>query len=53
MIAQKIKMQPPDIYINPDIVGVDILGFDKVDQVFASAAPARLKLARLLKRTMS
>ena len=53
MIAQKIRMKPPDIYIHPDIIGVDILGFDKADEVFASAAPARRQLARLLKRTIS
>jgi NTE family protein len=50
IITQRIRMKPPDLYIKPDIVGVDILGFDKSDEIFAAAAHARGKLARFLRR---
>jgi len=52
IIAEKLKANPPDVYIKPDIVGVDILEFFKAEDVYAQAESAkqqlRDELARLL-----
>jgi len=47
IIAEKLKQAPPDIYLAPDIVNVDILEFYKADAIYAQAGPAcqRLKYA--------
>jgi NTE family protein len=50
IIAEKLRRDPPDIYIRPDIAGIDILEFHRAEEVFAQAEPARRKLARALRR---
>ncbi|MFC1461557.1 patatin-like phospholipase family protein, partial [Verrucomicrobiota bacterium] len=52
IIAQKIKHRPPDIYIKPDIIGVDVLEFYKADEVYEQAEPARQRLKQALDRLL-
>lgn len=53
IISEKLKHSPPDIYIKPDITGVDILEFFKADDIYAQAVPARNKLKKELERLLS
>jgi NTE family protein len=48
IIAQRIKNTPPDIYIKPDISGVDILEFYKAEHVYQQTENARLELRQRL-----
>ena len=50
IIAQRIKNTPPDVYIKPDITGVDILEFYKAEEVYRQAENARLELRRRLQK---
>ncbi|MCF7974329.1 MAG: patatin-like phospholipase family protein [Phycisphaerae bacterium] len=53
IIKEKLDRHPPDIYIKPDIHGVDILDFYRADDVFEQAAPAQARLKRQLKKHLS
>jgi NTE family protein len=44
IVAEKMKNRAPDVYIKPEISGVDILEFYKADQVYEQAGPAKDKL---------
>lgn len=48
IISQRIKNHPPDIYIKPDITGVDILEFYKAAEVYQQAENACLELREQL-----
>jgi len=48
-LAEKMKYSKPDIYLRPDIQGVRIFDFGKLDEVFRQAAPAASRLRRQLK----
>ncbi|MDD5069949.1 MAG: patatin-like phospholipase family protein [Candidatus Omnitrophica bacterium] len=52
IIREKLKNSPPDIYIRPDILDVDLLEFFKAEKVFQQAKPAcellKQKLTALL-----
>lgn len=50
IVAEKLKRSPPDIYIRPAIVGVDILEFHKADRIYEQAEPARQELSKMLKQ---
>ena len=50
IIAERLKSHPPDIYIKPEIAGVDILEFYKADEVYAQAKSAKDKLKCELKK---
>jgi NTE family protein len=50
IVAAKRQNSPPDIYIRPTIVGVDILEFYKAEEVYAQAAPERDRLVAELQR---
>ncbi len=52
IIAEKLKRQPPDIYVRPEIEGVDLLEFYKADEVFEQAKAAKDKLKQELKRLL-
>ena len=53
IISAKRALTPPDIYIRPDIVGIDILDFHKADAIYAQAAPARRELKALLQKALA
>ncbi|MBU4201062.1 MAG: patatin-like phospholipase family protein [Verrucomicrobia bacterium] len=52
IIAEKLKINPPDIYVKPDITGVDILEFHRAGEIFAQAEPAKRKLRKDLMRLL-
>lgn len=52
IIAQRLARRRPDIYIKPDISGVDLLDFHKAEAIYAQAEPARKKLRRELARRL-
>lgn len=50
MIRYRLKANPPDIYLKPDIRNIGLLEFHKVDQIFEQSAPIRDELRRKLQR---
>ncbi len=54
IIREKLLHTPPDIYIKPDIKGIDILDFHKTTKIVKQALPASeelvTKLEKLLKK---
>ena len=48
IIAEKLKKNPPDIYIKPGITGVDILEFYKAEEIYLQSAPAAYELRERL-----
>jgi len=52
IITAKRQQNPPDIYIRPDIVDVDILDFYKADEVYRQAEPERERLRIELARCL-
>ena len=52
IVDEKRRRRPPDLYLQPDIVDVQVLEFDRADEIFAAAGPAcrelREKLPALL-----
>lgn len=48
ILADKLRLQRPDIYIKPDIVDVKALDFLKAKDIYSQAAPAKERLKRKL-----
>ena len=48
IIKEKRTRTPPDIYIKPQVTGVDILDFYKAEEVYKQAEPARDALRKKL-----
>lgn len=48
MIRDRLKSNPPDIYLKPDIRNVGLLEFHKAEQVFRQSEPVRDELRRRL-----
>jgi NTE family protein len=52
IVDQKLRQCPPDIYLRPDLVDVQVLEFDKMHEIFEQAEPAcealRERIAPLL-----
>lgn len=48
MIRDRLKSDPPDIYLKPDIRNVGLLEFHKAEQVFRQSEPIRDELRRRL-----
>lgn len=44
ILDEKLRNNPPDILIEPDIVDIKVLDFFKADQVFEQAEPAKKQL---------
>ena len=49
MIRDRLKSNPPDIYLKPDIRNVGLLEFHKAEQVFHQAEPVKKELRQRLK----
>jgi NTE family protein len=49
MIRYRLKANPPDIYLKPNIRNVGLLEFFKVDQIFEQSEPIRDELRRKLR----
>jgi len=52
ILAEKLKLRRPDIYIRPNIRNVRVLEFYKARQVFEQAQPARREFVRDLKKAI-
>jgi NTE family protein len=50
ILKEKLRQQKPHIYIKPDIEGVRVLEFYKVDEIFTQSESAQRKLYRKLRR---
>jgi len=48
LLAERLKQRPPDILIQPDIVGIRVLDFFRSDEIYRQAAPAQQELRRRL-----
>jgi NTE family protein len=53
IIAEKLVRSPPDVYIRPKLVNIDILDFYKADEVFKQAKPACRELKQALEKALS
>jgi NTE family protein len=49
IIQEKMRHRPPDIYIRPALNNIRVLEFNRVDEIYALAAPARDELRRKLR----
>jgi NTE family protein len=52
LLAEKLQLRRPDIYIRPEIDDVRVLEFYKASQVFEAAVPARRQLAGALRKVL-
>lgn len=52
IIEQRLDANPPNLYLKPDIRGVDILDFHRSQEVYEMAEPAARKLQRWLEKLM-
>lgn len=50
IIQEKLKNRPPHIYIRPELENIRVLDFNRVNEIYAQAKPARDKLKRSLRR---
>ncbi len=50
ILRQKIAAQPPNIYIAPEIVDIQMLEFYKAEEIFKQAQPAKDQLRRELEK---
>jgi NTE family protein len=53
MIRYRLKANPPDIYLKPDIRNVGLLEFYKVDQILEQSAPIKEELRLRLKSILN
>ena len=53
ILRQKIAARPPDIYISPEIVDIQMLEFYKADEIFRQAQSAKDQLSRELERLLN
>jgi NTE family protein len=49
MIRDRLKSNPPDIYLKPDIRNVGLLEFNKTEQIFHQSESIKDELRRTLK----
>jgi NTE family protein len=49
IMHEKIKNQPPHIYIHPDLNNIRVLDFHRFEEIYKLATPARNKLKRALR----
>ncbi|MDH3949317.1 MAG: patatin-like phospholipase family protein, partial [Gammaproteobacteria bacterium] len=49
IVREKIKCQPPHIYIHPDLNNIRVLDFHRFEEIYAQARPAQKKLKRALR----
>jgi len=52
ILAEKLKQQPPEIYIRPDIRNVKVLEFYKAREIFEQAQPAKRQLVKALRKSL-
>jgi NTE family protein len=52
ILRQKVAAHPPDIYIAPDIVDIQMLEFYKAEEIFTQAQSAADELRRTLEKQL-
>lgn len=52
IVEQEISTRPPDIYIKPEVHDVRILEFNRADEVYRQAQPAKKELKRKLAKAL-
>jgi len=52
ILRQKLSTHPPDIYITPDIVDIQMLEFYKAEEIFEQAQPAGDRLRKELEKAL-
>lgn len=50
IIQEKIRNRPPHIYIHPDLENIRVLDFNRVNEIYTQAIPARDELRHSLRR---
>lgn len=50
ILREKMQQRPPHIYIHPELEDVRVLEFNRVDDIFRQAMPARDQLMRALRK---
>lgn len=50
IVSSKLKSCPPDLYIAPEIVGIDLLEFDRYEEIYIQAESAKKNLYEKLKK---
>ena len=51
-VARKVKANPPTVYLKPQLKGIRVLDFDKIETVFEQAQPAMDELKTKLKEIL-
>ena len=52
LVAEQLRRDPPDIYLQPDLRGIRMLDFNKADQIFEQSEPIRDELRKKLKAVL-
>lgn len=52
IVREKLRYQPPDIYIAPELNNIRVLDFNRVDEINAHAIPAAGELERQLRKRL-
>jgi len=52
LIASQLEMSPPDVYIKPDISGVRLLHFNRIEEVMEESQPAAEALRNALRHAL-
>ena len=52
LIASQLEMSPPDVYIKPDISGVRLLHFNRIEEVMEESEPAADALREALEAAL-
>ena len=52
LIASQLEMSPPDVYIKPDISGVRLLHFNRIEEVMEESEPAADALRKALEAAL-
>ncbi len=50
VLREKMKRRPPDIYIRPDLEDIQVLEFNRVNEIYRQSMPAQTRLRRKLRR---
>ena len=53
IMQEKMKSRPPDVYLHPDLIDIRVLEFNRVDEIYEQAEPARRQLARQLREQLA
>ena len=52
ILQAKMKVQPPNIYVKPDLIDIHLLDFGKAQEIYRQARPAQAELRRSLQKLL-